>query len=67
MLPKEKRKHYLLLFSNQYFCINFQEWCQVLQNHQMQEQLGEFQRQSALAAAVQAKTMVSWISCKPSS
>jgi hypothetical protein len=35
----------------------FQEWCQVVQSHHLQEQIGEFQRQSA--AAAQAKTMVS--------
>jgi hypothetical protein len=37
--------------------IEFQEWCQVLQTHHMQDQIGEMQRQSV--AAAQAKTMVS--------
>jgi hypothetical protein len=57
-------KHFIKNFETEtssiifiFVMIEFQEWCQVLQTHHMQDQIGEMQRQSV--AAAQAKTMVS--------
>jgi hypothetical protein len=52
-----KRQFIAHFFTSIFVMIKFQEWCQVLQTHHMQDQIGEMQRQSV--AAAQAKTMVS--------